>query len=127
MGSIQELKKKDEIKNEKRQEEIYNLKYQIQELMISEESTADEIEEWLDQLKESVRRFEEPMAVIQMLSTSGRRRGKSKIGKKKKKKRASLREWKKRRKLKRCVKSYRNKLGLREINQRKKRLNFQSW
>ena len=33
--------------------------------MISEESTADEIEEWLDQLKESVRRFEEPMAVIQ--------------------------------------------------------------
>ena len=76
MASIQELKKKDEIKNEKRQEEIYNLKYQIQELMISEESTADEIEEWLDQLKESVRRFEEPMAVIQYAINQWKEKGK---------------------------------------------------
>ena len=76
MASIRELKKKDEIKNEKRQEEIYNLKYQIQELMISEESTADEIEEWLDQLKESVRRFEEPMAVIQDAINQWKEKGK---------------------------------------------------
>ena len=42
--------KKDSLKSkrhgyEKRQEEIYDLKYQIQELMTSEESTAEEIEE----------------------------------------------------------------------------------
>ena len=33
--------------------------------MISEESTAEEIEERSDQLEESVRRFEEPMTIIQ--------------------------------------------------------------
>ena len=111
MASIQELKKKVEIKiksldfavrenerilerhkekelqkhlliYEKRQEEIYDLKYQgyqdqdqdlkfkilrfkIQELMINEESTADEIEEWSDQLEESARRFEEPVTIMQ--------------------------------------------------------------
>ena len=94
MASIQELKKKVEIKiksldlavreskrilqrykekelpkhlliYEKRQEEIYDLKYQIQELMISEESTACEIEDWSDQLEENVRRFEEPMTIMQ--------------------------------------------------------------
>ena len=94
MASIQELKKKVEIKiksldlavreskrilqrykekelpkhlliYEKRQEEIYDLKYQIQELMISEESTAGEIEDWSGQLEENVRRFEEPMTIMQ--------------------------------------------------------------
>ena len=32
--------------------------------MISEESTADEIEEWSDQLETRVRRFEEPMTIM---------------------------------------------------------------
>ena len=41
------------------------MKYQIQELMINEESTAEEIEQWLNQLEESVIRFEEPMLIIQ--------------------------------------------------------------
>ena len=44
--------------------------------MISEESTADEIEEWLDQLKESVRRFEEPMSVIQDAINQWKEKGK---------------------------------------------------
>ena len=33
--------------------------------MINEESTAEEIEWWLNQLEESVIRFEEPMIIIQ--------------------------------------------------------------
>ena len=94
MASIQELKKKVEIKiksldlavreskrilqrykekelpkhlliYEKRQEEIYDLKYQIQELMVSEKSTAGEIEKRSDQLEERVRRFEQPLTIIQ--------------------------------------------------------------
>ena len=32
--------------------------------MISEESTANEIEEWSDQLAETVKRFEEPMTIM---------------------------------------------------------------
>ena len=44
---------------------MYDLKYQIQELMISEERTVDEIEEWSDKLEESVRRFEQVMMIIQ--------------------------------------------------------------
>ena len=94
MISIQELKKKVEIKiktldlavrknarilqrnkqnelqkhmviYEKRQEEIYDLKYQIQELLISEKSMPGKIDGWSDQLGESKRRFEEPMTMIQ--------------------------------------------------------------
>ena len=94
MASIQELKKNVEIKiktldlvvrknerilqqnkkeelqkhlliYEKRQEEIYDLKYQIQELMVSEKSTAGEIEKRSDQLEERVRRFEQPLTIIQ--------------------------------------------------------------
>ena len=34
-------------------------------MRISEESTADKIEEWSDQLEKSVRRFEEPMTIMQ--------------------------------------------------------------
>ena len=34
----------------RRDKKKYDLKYQIQELMISEESKADEIEEWSDEL-----------------------------------------------------------------------------
>ena len=91
--------------------------------MISEESTAEEIEERSYQLEDSVRRFEEPitMMLYKMPSTNGRRKRQSRIGKNK---RVTLREEKKRRKLKRCVKSYRDRLGSWEINQRKKRLNF---
>ena len=94
MASIQELKKKVEIKiktldlvvrknerilqqnkkeelqkhlliYEKRQAEIYDLKYQIQELMVSEKSTAGETEKRSDQLEERVRRFEQPLTIIQ--------------------------------------------------------------
>ena len=54
--------------------------------MISEERTVDETEEWSDKLEESVRRFEQPMTIIQ-----------DAINQWKEKKRASLREeWKKR-------------------------------
>ena len=94
MARIQELKKKVEIKiktldlavrknerilqqnkekelqkhlliYEKRKEEIYDLKYQIQELMVREKSTAGEIEKRSDQLEERVRRFEQLLTITQ--------------------------------------------------------------
>ena len=67
---ILQQNKKEELQKhlliyEKRQEEIYDLKYQIQELMVSEKSTAGEIEKRSDQLEERVRRFEQPLTIIQ--------------------------------------------------------------
>ena len=50
---------------ETRQEEIHDLKYQIQELMITAGMVTDVIEHWTSLLEETMGKFDESMRVIQ--------------------------------------------------------------
>ena len=83
------------------------IKYQIQGLMISEESTANEIEEWSDQLGRRVRRFEEPMTI--MKDAINQWKEKNTIKNRKKEEGKFARRIEEGRKLTRRVKSYRDR------------------
>ena len=50
---------------ETRQEEIHDLKYEIQELMITAGMDTDVIEQWSNLLEETMGKFDESMRVIQ--------------------------------------------------------------